>query len=288
VINEMNLADLLAKVLEPWEARLVPRSYDIVGDIAVIRVPRQIEHRAKEIAEAIMQSNKHVKTVLHQVGPVSGELRLRRLRWLAGEKRTETIHKEAGCIFKVDLEKCYFSPRLSYERMRIAEQVEPGEVVVNMFAGVGCFSIVISKHSKVERVYSIDINPDAVRYAEENVKLNRLYGVIEVLWGDARNIVQERLWNVADRVLMPLPEKAYEYLEYGLLSLKPGGKGIVHYYDFAHAGKGENPVDIVAAKVLSKLESFGVNFDFAYGRTVRAVGPRWFQVVLDIRIRKML
>ena len=91
-----------------------------------------------------MQTHKRIKTVLRQASPVSGDFRLRKLEWIAGERKTETVHKEYGCILKVDLGKCYFSPRLSYERNRIAHQVQPGEVMVNMFAGVGSYSIVIA------------------------------------------------------------------------------------------------------------------------------------------------
>lgn len=265
---------------------IAPKSYDVVGDIAIIRLPDHLREQAGKAAQAIMQLNKHIRTVLLQVGPVSGELRLRKLTPILGENKTETTHKESGCTFKVDLEKCYFSPRLSFERMRVASQVKPGEVVVNMFAGVGCFSIVIGKHSKAEKIYSIDINPDAIRYADENVRLNRLQGIVEVLEGDSKAIIEERLREIADRVLMPLPERAYEYLEYGILALKPQKTGIIHYYDFMHAHKHEDPVEKTVTKISSKLENLGVDFNVAYGRVVRAVGPRWYQVVLDIEINK--
>ena len=120
-----------------------------------------MERTIHEIAEAVMQINKHVSTGLRQVSPVSGDLRLRVLSWVGGEKRTETIHKEYGCLFKVDLARCYFSPRLSYERRRISQQVTLGEVVVTLFSGVGCYSILIAKYSGASRVYSIDVNPVA-------------------------------------------------------------------------------------------------------------------------------
>jgi len=281
----MTLKEKLAPVLEGWEMGVLPRSYDIIGDIAVIRVPERIEHRAAEIAYAIIQTNKHVKTVLQQVSPVSGDLRLRGLKWISGEKKTETIHKESGCVFRVDVEKCYFSPRLSYERIRIAGQVKPGEVVVNMFAGVGCFSIIIAKHAKAKKVYSIDINPYAVKYMSENARLNKVEGILESVEGDAKTIIENRLRGVADRVLMPLPEKAYQYLGHAIMPLKPG-EGTVHYYDFEHAKKGEEPTEKVAEKVSEKLGSLNVDFKISFGRIVRTVGPRWHQVALDISVRK--
>jgi len=281
------LREYLARRLEDWELRILPGSYDIVGDIAIIRIPNALRHRAEEIAKAIMEINSHVRTVLNQVSPVSGSFRLRRLEWIMGDKRTVTIHREYGCLFKVDLEKCYFSPRLSYERYRVAELVRPSETVINMFAGVGCFSILIAKRSKADKVYSIDLNPWAIKYAIENIRLNRVEHVVEAILGDAKTIIKERLLETADRVLMPLPEKAYEYLDYAIDALKPNG-GMIHYYDFTHAGRNEDPICKVKEKISRKLNKFGIDFKVEFGRIVRTVGPRWFQVVLDVRVNKRI
>jgi tRNA (guanine37-N1)-methyltransferase len=283
----MSLRERLGEIFEPWELKHVGQSYDIIGDIAVIRIPETLEHKALEIAEAVMQDNAYVKTVLRQTGPVTGEFRLRRLGWLMGEKKTETTHKESGCLFKVDLEKCYFSPRLSFERMRVAKQVKAGEVVVNMFAGVGCFSILIAKYAKPLKVYSVDVNPDAIRYMDENIRLNKARYIIEAVEGDAKEIITRKLLNVADRVLMPLPEKALEYLDYALMALKPTG-GMIHYYDFVHAGRGKDPIEEVKRKVSAKLRDANVFFEYTFGRIVRTVGPRWFQVVLDINVHEKI
>jgi len=203
----MRLRDELVRRLEPWELKLVPTSYDVVGDIAIIRVPKSLEHRSEIVARAIMQIDKHVRTVLRQASPISGDFRLRELGFVAGERKTETVHKEFGCLFKVDLKQCYFSPRLSYERMRIAAMVRPFELVVNMFAGVGCFSIIIAKHSKARKVYSMDINPAAIYHHKDNVRLNRVEGIIEPILGDAKEIIEARLRRVSDRVLMPCPKR---------------------------------------------------------------------------------
>lgn len=279
------MRDILSGILNPLELKMLYNSFDIIGDIAVLRLPSALEEKGRIIAEAVMRINKSVKTVLCQVSPVAGEYRLRGLKWLCGENKTETVHKEYGCLFKVDLAKCYFSPRLSYERMRVARQVKPGEVVVNMFAGVGCFSIMIAKHSKAKKVYSIDINPDAVRYMRENIALNRVDGIVEAIMGDSKEVILSRLRRTADRVLMPLPEKAYEYLDFAIEALGKKG-GIIHYYDFEHAKKGEDPIAKVTSKVSRKLSDLGVNFSIPFARVVRTVGPRWYQVVLDIFIAR--
>jgi len=275
----------LADKLEPQELKLIYKSYDIAGGIAIIRIPEPLKERSKTIAEAVMQTHKSIKTVWRQASSVSGDFRSRGLEFVLGERKTETFHREHGCVFKVDLGKCYFSPRLSYERMRIAQKVKPGEVILNMFAGVGCFSLVIAKHSEAKKIFSIDINPAAIEYMQENIKLNKVEGKVVPVQGDAKKVIDERLQNVADRVLMPLPERAYEYLDYALLALKQTG-GWIHYYDFEHAKKCENPIKKIELKVSKKLQMLGVDFQVVFGRIVRPTGPNWYQVVLDIQVKE--
>ncbi|MEM2972287.1 MAG: class I SAM-dependent methyltransferase family protein [Candidatus Bathyarchaeia archaeon] len=278
------LRKILSDFLPSEDLFYVYNSYDVVGDIAILRLTEKSVKYAEAIAEAVMSVHRNVRTVLAQTSPVHGEFRIRKLKFVAGENKTVTVHRESACLFSVDVEKCYFSPRLFYERMRVARQVKNGEVVVNMFAGVGCFSIIIAKHSNAEKVYSIDINPVAVRHMHENVRLNRVYGRVVPLLGDAKNIIAERLCHVANRVLMPLPEKALEYLPYALSALK--NAGLIHYYDFEHARKGENPVEKVRRKVAEKLGFLNVAFYFVFGRVVRSTGPNWYQVALDIAVRR--
>lgn len=278
------LRKILSETLPPEELTYVYNSYDIVGDIAIIRLTGASKKCTQVIAEAIMKVHKNVRTVLAQTSPIRGDFRLRKLEFTAGENRTVTVHKESGCLFSVDVRKCYFSPRLFYERMRIAKQVGNEEVVVNMFAGVGCFSIVIAKHSNVKKVYSIDVNHAAIQYMQENVRLNRVYGKVIPIRRDAKEAIAKRLRHVADRVIMPLPKKAFEYLPYALLALKKA-EGWIHFYDFEHVKKNENPVDKVRLKVAEELENLGAIFEIAFGRIVRTTGPNWYQTVLDIAIK---
>jgi tRNA (guanine37-N1)-methyltransferase len=277
------LKDLLAEILPAEELSNVCNSYDIVGNIAIIRLKTKTKKYAKKIAEALMSTHPSVKTVLVQTDGVKGEFRLRKLSHVAGEKKTSTIHRESDCFFGVDVKRSYFSPRLLHERIRIAEQIKDGDVVVNMFAGVGCFSILIAKYANPEKVYSIDVNPIAVEYMKENIRVNRVFGRVIPILGDARKIIGERLRHRADRILMPLPEKALEYLPSALLALKERG-GWIHYYGFEHAGKGEDAVEKGKLKVSKKLRELGVAFKVTLGRVVRATGPYWYQIALDVKI----
>ena len=273
----------LAGGLSSEELCNVYNSFDVVGDIAIIRLPDASDLPIQTIAKAIMSRHRNVKTVLLQASPVSGHLRLRRLTYLAGENKTCTVHRENGCFFSIDVAKCYFSPRLSYERMRIARLVESNEILVNMFAGVGCFSITIAKHAKPEKMFSIDINPVAIQLMQENIRLNRVFGKIIPLLGDSKELIRNRLQHVADRVLMPLPEKAREYLPCGVSALKASG-GRIHYYGFEHAKKTESPAKKVTLKVKETLDALGVDFELPFVRVVRSTGPNWFQLAVDVRI----
>jgi tRNA (guanine37-N1)-methyltransferase len=280
------LRKTLLRVLSPDDLANAYNSYDIVGDLAIFRLSHASRKNAQNIAKAIMSVHKNVKTVLAQVSSVAGDFRLRRLTHVTGENRTSTIHRESGCIFSVDVEKCYFSPRLYYERSRIARLIKPNETVVNMFAGVGCFSITIAKHVNTAKVFSIDVNPVAIQFMRENIRLNRVYGKVIPLLGDSKAIIERRLQRAADRILMPLPEKAFAYLPSAISALKTSG-GWIHYYDFEHTEKTENPVEKTKLKVTEKLTSLNVAFEFPFSRVVRTTGPNWYQVVLDVHIRRV-
>ena len=269
------------------EAMEVFNSYDIVGDIAIIKTPREDIDSAKKAAEAILKLYPHkVKTVLLQTGAVQGDFRVRELKFLAGEEKSITFHKESGCSFKVDVKNCYYSPRLLFEHQRVANLVLPKEVVINMFAGIGCFSVFIGQKVESAKVYSIDINSAAYDCMKDNVKINKVENQVIPLLGDSKYIIASRLCGIADRVLMPLPELALEYLPYALKALKAKG-GWIYYYDFEHAMKTEDPLEKSKIKVKEKLNYMGINFEIAYSRIIRSTGPNWYQTVLDIYVANL-
>ncbi|MCL2172817.1 MAG: class I SAM-dependent methyltransferase family protein [Candidatus Bathyarchaeota archaeon] len=258
-------------------------SYDIIGDIAVIKTLNGDVETAKKVADEIMKLySKKIKAVFMQISAVQGDFRVRQLSFLAGENRTVTLYKEHGCLFRVDIERCYLSPRLLFEHKRIPALVMPDEVVVNMFSGVGCFSVLIAKTSG-SKVYSIDVNPTAYEYMKENVRLNGVSNCVIPLLGDSKEIINSQLQGIADRVLMPLPELAFEYLPYALLALKSTG-GWIHFFDFQHAAKGENPIEKTRQKVAEHLDALGICYSFGFSRVIRSVGPYWYQTVLDIYV----
>ena len=284
------LNSVIERVTQQPSGPSLSKGLDIVGDIAILKLTGDLVPIASKIGEAILNEAPYIKVVLNQTTPVSGEYRTRELEWIAGEKRTTTTHIEYGCQYKVDLKTVYFSPRLSYERMRIAKIVQKEfekkrklEVITNLFAGVGCFSILIAKNSLTGDIYSIDINPDAIRMMEKNILLNKVVDRVIPIFGDARDVVNLKLKGISDRVLMPLPELAIEFLDTALTALKPEG-GYIHYQDFVHAGSNSDVINQATDTFIKGIDEFNLNFEIFNARVIRNVGPNWFHVGLDVII----
>jgi tRNA (guanine37-N1)-methyltransferase len=278
------LRTTLAHIKTPNGESGVYNSFDMIGNIAVVKLPETSKEASQALGQAILTRQKNMKTVLAQISRVSGDYRLRKLICIAGENKTTTMHKEHSCTFAVDLETCYFSPRLKHERSRIAKLVQPNETVVNMFAGVGCFSILIATQVPTAKVYSIDINPAAVQFMTENIRINKVYGKVIPMLGDSKTIIQTQLCGLSDRVLMPLPEKAIEYLPCAISALKKSG-GSIHCHTFEHASKAEDPIQNAKTKIEKRINELGLDFEIPFSREVRKTGPNWHHIVTDIRIK---
>lgn len=274
------LKGALKGVLSDAEINEVYSSFDITGDIVIIKIPDSMNAKKQLIADAILSKVKPVKSVFMQSSPVQGDFRVRNVEYVAGEKRTLTIHKEHNCRFKVDVAKVYFSPRLSTERARIASVVNDGEVIVNMFAGICTFSIIIAKKRKC-KIYSIDVNPDAYSFCVENVKLNKVTERVIPMLGDAKKIITQELDGKADRVLMPLPEKAKEYLECAVIALK--SKGMIHYFTHVHSDTKKDAHNVCVEELSELMKA---KYELLGTRVVREVGPRFYQVVADVMVFK--
>ncbi|MEM3760367.1 MAG: class I SAM-dependent methyltransferase family protein, partial [Candidatus Bathyarchaeia archaeon] len=273
--------ELLENKLPPHLLASLPRAIDFVGDIAIIEIPPELEAHKALIGEAILKAHKKVQTVLAKAGAVSGTYRLREFSVIAGKSKTETIHKEYGCQFYVDISKAYFSPRLSYEHNRVASLVKDNETVIDMFSGVGPFAILIAKTHENVKVYAIDINPYAIEFLQKNIRLNRVEGKIHPILGDAKEVVEEKLSGIADRVIMNLPEKAIEFVDVACKAIKPTG-GIIHFYTFV---SGSDSLENLKLKLIGTVENCGRKVDeILFSRFVRATAPYEWQAVLDAKI----
>ncbi|MCH9658662.1 class I SAM-dependent methyltransferase family protein [archaeon] len=274
------LKKALEGILTTKENKELISAFDQIGSIIIVRIPESLLPKKKIIGEALLEQVKIVQSVFLQASDVKGDFRTRNLEILAGKDSTETEYKEFGCRFTVDVKNAFFSPRLSTERERITNLVQNNEIMTNMFAGIGMFSIMAAKKKKCA-VYSLDINPVASKLCETNIGLNKLAGEVISINGDASKIIDEQLVNKSDRTLMLLPERSDEFLESAINTTKNGG--IIHYYSHIRADRKSE-----AGKLSEKhfLKVSPVQSEILFSKIVRAIGPRYYQTVVDVKISK--
>jgi len=270
----------LEGVLSEEENEQLISAFDQIGDIIIVRIPDSLISKKQVIGKTLLEQVSTANSIFYQSSPVEGDFRTRQLEIIAGEDKTQTEYKENGCRFIVDVEKAFFSPRLSTERERIACLVKDDEVIINMFGGVGMFSLLAAKETACT-VYNIDINPVAAQLCKENTQINKLKGEVISLNGDASQIINEQLSGKADRVLMLLPERSDEFLDSALTGLKD--KGIIHYYSHIHADRKQDAPKLSEEHFLSVNKT---NAEIITSRNVRPVGPRFYQTVVDVKISK--
>lgn len=273
---------------------LIPKSYDIIGDIAIIDFGNyekaiNIKDIKKRISYAILEVNKSVKSVYEKVGKISGDYRIRKLRFLTGVKKTETIHKENNCKFKVDIKKTFFTPRLINERRKVSNSnIDHDEIIIDLFAGVGPFSIQIAKLHKV-KIYAFDKNPYAYKYLKENIKLNELKGNIIPKNINVKNLTDSKdnislkLKNKADRIIMNLPESSLDFLDVACYLIKQEG-ALIHNYQFT-----EKPNSI--KKALKDFEEKLLNMNYQIEKIrrseiVKSYSPKSNMIAIEALIIK--
>ncbi|RLG21850.1 hypothetical protein DRN74_00275 [Candidatus Micrarchaeota archaeon] len=275
-----SLEEALKDRLSEDELSKLTKSFDIIGDIAVIEIGKGLERYEKDIAEAIMKVHKHVKTVCKRAGKHGGVFRIRPVEVIGGDKRTLTEHKESGARMLVDVNKVYFTPRLSHERERIASQVKAGERIAYFFAGVGPFALVIGKKQKNVKIYAIELNPEAYRLLVKNISLNHMENIIIPIKGDV-SVAYKRIAERCDRIIMPLPEGARHFLKYAFKIAK--ADAVVHYYQFAPK---DNAFEYAEEIVKEEADKEGIAFKIINKRIARPYSPSTVQVVLDIKLLK--
>ena len=204
------------------------KSYDVIGNIAILKFPSSVKKAEKvRLAKGLLKERKSVKTVVEKKDKIKGRLRTIKTTHLAGEKNLEALYIENACRFKLNIETCYFSPRLANERKEVYSQVKKGERVLVMFGGVGPYAITLAKNSKASEVYSVELGRECSKYAKENVVLNKLNNV-KVIQGDVKRVKLEGRF---DRIVMARPNLRDSFLECALKVVKKGS--IVNYYGFA-------------------------------------------------------
>ncbi|NVM34807.1 MAG: class I SAM-dependent methyltransferase family protein [Candidatus Lokiarchaeota archaeon] len=273
----------------------IPNSYDIIGEIVILEFDKFNDLDSKigdsfklKIADALISVNKKVKTVYEKASEIKGEHRVRDLKLLKGKDKSETLYKENGCTFKLDIKKTFFTPRLVFERKRLASSpISEGEVIFDLFSGVGPIAIQIAKKYKVI-IHAFDINPIAFHYLKENVNLNKLLGNVIPYNMDINFLIHPTseigkiFQNTADRIIMNLPEKAINYINVGCHLMKKTG-GILHYYQFS-----EKPdvIEKTIENVKTTLSKFNYSIDkILNSKIVKHYSPKYELVVIDLKLK---
>ncbi len=249
-------------------------SYERLGEVIII--DEDDPDRARELADAIAESDIPTKTVLNRASKIQGVERVRDWEVLVGEE-TEAVHREYGCEFALDLAAVYFSPRLATERHRVTQQVSEGEQAFDMFAGVGPFAIPFAKRGA--EVVGVDINETAIEYLRKNASRNGVSERVTAIHGDVSKVAAEyEGW--ADRIVMNLPHSADEFLDSAVQIA--GEECRLHYYDIQHEddpfGPGERAIRAAAG------DEYAVTVENRH--TVRSYAPHEYNVVLDVRLQR--
>lgn len=301
IINEnykfKSLQDALKGKIPVYYQEIIPKSYDLIGSIAIVEFDKsenienkELSNYKKEIAKAITNVNKKVISIYEKKSEIIGTYRLRDLALLHGENKSETIYKENNCTFKLDVKKTYFTPRLVYERRRVAfSEIRENEQIIDMFAGVGPFSIQIAKAHDV-RIYAFDINPDAYNYLKENIKLNKLKGEVIPYNLNVRDLLNpsdklgKSIQGKADRIIMNLPERSIDFIEVACFLTKKSG-GILHFYQFSEK---PNPIERTIELLNKKLNDFNWLIEkIITSKIVKSYSPKAELVGLDLFIKNM-
>lgn len=263
-----NLGDILN--IPDSEKKLLPRG-QVLGDIIIVSLPDKLKCRKKEIGEALLSFYPRCCTVLLERG-IKGRMREPEREIIAGEK-TETIHRENGCSFKIDAMKLMYSKGNLAERKRMSK-IGRDETVVDMFAGIGYFSIPMAVHSKPGKIFAIEINPVSFGYLKENIKLNKVEDIIEPLAGDCSVVTPA---GIADRIIMGYLD-AREYLGYGIRALLPGG--IIHYHEAVPAAIMRRPLE----RIIEAAGKQGRKVEMIKMHRIKKYAPGVWHVVVDAKV----
>jgi len=266
----------LLKVLPVELIKKIPNKWEKVGDVVTIVLPKElIEY--KELIGGKYAELLNCKTVLNSMGGIIGEFRKPNVEIIFGSKDTETTHKENGIYFKLDPQKIMFSSGNIDERIRLATVSNNNEVVVDLFAGIGYFTLPIAVYSKPEMIVACEKNPVSFDYLKENITLNNVIDIVEPIKGDNREVVPKF---IADRVIMGYIGNTREFLETSINCLKER-IGIIHYHDKIPEKKIPNsPMDElnkVAERFDRKIELIGY-------KHVKSYAPGIGHYVFDIKI----
>ncbi len=263
----------LRKRLDLPEEKLVllPRGYQILGKIMLIKLDKKLVKHKKLIGKSLLEMFPYIHTICLFKG-IETVKRKPKVEVIAGCKSTQTLHKEHKCQFLIDVSEVMWSQGNKKERMRLVKLAKPRETIVDMFAGIGYFSIFLAKYSKPEKIYSIDINPKSTELLRRNTWLNNVENKIEILQGDCREF-SKILKNTADRIVMGYLFETEKFLPHALKMAK--NKCIIHLHRTAK----ESEISKLKEKLSKKAKVVKVT-------RIKSYAPKIYHYVFDLKVTK--
>jgi len=234
-------------------------------------------HVSADLWRAVSEALKSERVA--RLGEISGEMRESSVEMLLGEDDW-VVRRESGVDYGYNLTQCMFSAGNVNERRRMGEVAGAGEVVVDLYAGIGYYSLPMLIHSQVGHVHCCEWNPNAVRALEKNLESNGVAGRCTVHFGDNR-VTAANLEGVADRVILGLLPSAEDGLALAMTALRPVG-GVLHVHGVAAAGDHAT----WATGIIESLLEVEGKFSIYAGEPLRvkSYAPHWDHVVLDVTV----
>ena len=266
--------------LTPSEFELLPTKWELLGDILILRLPLKLKSYWNKIA-SIYAEQLHARSVLRRFDKIQGVYRQPGVEFLYGDEHTETTHIENKVKFRIDPMQIMFSSGNIDERIRIATLAQPQDTIVDMFGGIGYFSIPLAVHSKPKKIIACELNPVAFEYLNTNIQLNHVGHIIQAILGDNRKMIPE---GIADRIVMGYIKSDDTHRAAAIKILKPMG-GVLHFHD---VGFKNNVKKTALDKFSNSLENSGFNKNFEMKLLnyykIKSYGPKLDHVVLDILV----
>jgi len=273
------LKDKLKNKLSKQELEMLPRGYQILGKILIIKLKPKLTKHKNLIGEVVQKIFPYIHTVC-LMKEIKGITRKPKIEIIAGcKKSTQTLHKEHGCQFLLDVSEIMWSEGNKNERIRLTRIVKPKETIVDMFAGIGYFSIPIAKYSKPKKIYAIDINPKAIEYLRKNVWLNNVENKIEVLEGDCR-LFTKPLENTADRIIMGYLLKTEKFLPYAFKIAR--NNAIIHF----HRTVKQEEIEKIKQKIVKTELKNNCKIKILKVVKVKSYAPKVWHIVFDLKVVK--
>ncbi|MBU3957750.1 MAG: class I SAM-dependent methyltransferase family protein [Nanoarchaeota archaeon] len=276
----IKLREKLERELPENELNLLPRRYQIVGKILLLKLKPGLLKRRKIIGAAILELLPYLQTVCLQKR-ISFAERKPEIEAIAGKKSFLALHRENGCLFEMDVSKSMFSKGNKAEKARLASLIKPGETVIDMFAGIGYWTIPVAKFTGAKKVFAIDINAEAADFLERNAFLNNVSMKVEILKGDCADFA-DKLENIADSIIMGCLFETEKFLPAALKMAKDGC--IIHF----HRNADMENIGRIKEKLAGIAEKSGCEIAFIDTARVKSYAPKIWHIVMDLKVRKKI